>query len=69
MLIVNAIAEGLRAYDPEARAAYLAYADALQMPRVKPADNVFLEFAPMTRSHFKPIDTPGEAENALCKGW
>lgn len=60
MLIVNAIAEGLRVYNPHARAAYIAYADALTLPTVKPCENVFLEFAPMDRNHFKPLTDPDE---------
>ena len=56
----NAIACGVKAYDSAASAAYLAYADAKMLPAVKPADNVFLEFAPMDRDHAKPICDPAE---------
>jgi len=55
ILIANAIADGVKAYDSKAQSAYLAYADAKIMPAVKPAENVFLEFAPMDREHTKPI--------------
>jgi len=64
ILITNAIAEGLRAYDSEAKAAYLAYADAKSVPTLPPAANVFLEFAPMDRNHEKPITSPDEPAGA-----
>ena len=64
ILIANAIARGVKAYDPAASAAYLAYADAKMLPMVRPADNVFLEFAPMDRDHAKPICDPAEERSA-----
>lgn len=60
ILLANAIADGVKAYDKEAQSAYLAYADAKVMPAVKPSENVFLEFAPMDREHTKPITDASE---------
>lgn len=56
MIFSNAVAEGLKAYDSQACEAYIAYADAKIVPRIKPNDNVFLEFAPMDRDHDKPMN-------------
>ena len=48
--IVNAMVEGLRRRDPESKLCYLAYHDALEVPQnVRPADGVFLEYAPIRR--------------------
>ena len=60
IIFANAVAEGLRSYDSAASQAYLAYADAKSIPNEKPAENVFLEFAPMDRDHNKPITDPSE---------
>ena len=64
ILTANAIAAGVKAYDSAASAAYLAYADAKCLPSIRPADNVFLEFAPMDRDHAKPICDPAEERGA-----
>ena len=55
MLFANAVAEGVKAYDSQAAEAYIAYADSKSVPRIQPADNVFLEFAPMDRDHNQPM--------------
>ena len=60
IIFSNAVAEGLRSYDSQASQSYLAYADAKSVPTEKPAENVFLEFAPMDRDHNKPITDPTE---------
>lgn len=60
MLFANAVAKGVAAYDSKATESYLAYSDAKDVPTVAPDRNVFLEFAPMTREHKKPISDPTE---------
>jgi len=68
ILTANAIAAGVRAYDSEAAAAYLAYADAKCLPNIAPAENVFLEFAPMDRDHAKPLTDPADKRGpAYCR--
>ena len=50
MLAVNAMARAVRAKKPQARFAYLAYADSMTPPyRVKPEEGIFLEYAPMEK--------------------
>lgn len=63
--IVNAMLGGLRRRNPEAKLCYLAYHDALEVPRgVEPADGVFLEYAPIRRDHHRPIADAGCERNA-----
>lgn len=63
MIVMGAVLDGLKRYDPEARLAYLAYADSLDVPTVAPRKEMFLEFAPITRNHKKPINDPSEPAN------
>jgi len=63
MRMMNAIAEGLTSENKNAKTAYLAYADALTVPNVKPHPSLFLEFAPIFCNHFEPI-TSGDPKNA-----
>ena len=50
LILTNAIAEGVRASDPQGKTAYLAYCEALQTPEcVRPLPYVFLEYAPIRR--------------------
>ena len=62
MQMMNAIAEGLTSENQNAKIAYLAYADALTVPHIRPHPSVFLEFAPIFRNHFEPITT-GDSKN------
>jgi len=52
--ILEAVLKGLRRYDPEAKLAFLAYGTVLTVPSRVP-EGIFLEFAPMTRDHERPI--------------
>ena len=56
MLFANAVLRGLRSYSSKAECSFLAYADALQVPSVPPAEGVFLEFAPIYRDFAVPIE-------------
>lgn len=50
LLVINRILKEIRKTVPEAKAAYLAYYDSLNLPtKVKPEDGVFLEYAPMEK--------------------
>lgn len=72
IIFSNAVAEGIKAYDSKAMEAYIAYADAKVLPTERPAENVFLEFAPMDRDHNKPMnaqdDERGEEYIKLLEG-
>ncbi|MBQ4089911.1 MAG: DUF4838 domain-containing protein [Clostridia bacterium] len=63
--IVNAMLRGLKTYDSAAKLCYLAYHDALAAPEnVMPLEGVFLEYAPISRDHHRPIFAPDCPENA-----
>lgn len=65
MKIVNAMLTGLRTYKSDAKLCYLAYHDALEVPKqVAPLDGVFLEYAPIRRDHHRPINDPTCEKNA-----
>lgn len=64
LLYENKLLALLREYDPEATLAHLAYVQTLPAPvKVKPADGVFLEYAPINRDYTQPL--PPEQEAAL----
>ena len=65
MMIINAMVEGVRRVDPLGSVPYLAYRDTLNAPTaVKPAQGVFLEFAPIWRKPDYAINDPSCPENA-----
>lgn len=49
LTVINAMARALAEQIPGAKIAYLAYHDHVKPPRLKPAENVFLEYAPIGR--------------------
>ncbi len=53
--LVNAIAEGLAAADPQATESYLAYYATSAVPTIHPNGNVYLEYAPLDRDHHRPL--------------
>ena len=56
MIIYNAILHGIRRFDPEATACYLAYHDTNALPqKVAPQPGIFLEYAPFERDHKKSL--------------
>ena len=57
LLIENRIIEALREVDDKAMLAHLSYQNTLVPPaKVKPAEGVFLEFAPFFRTWERPLD-------------
>ena len=63
--ILNYILAELKKDDPEATLAYLAYADAIKPPTsVKPADGIFLEYAPIDRKWNAPITENSKVKKA-----
>lgn len=62
--VYNAIARGIRKADPQGMQCYLAYHDTNACPQViKPADGIFLQYAPFNRDHDKPLDDPDSQRN------
>jgi hypothetical protein len=56
VIVENRIIKELRKLDPKAQLAHLAYANAISAPKnVKPAEGIFLEFAPYHRTWNKPL--------------
>lgn len=55
LLVGNHILRSLRQWDPKATLSHLAYGPTIAPPRqVKPLPGIFLEFAPIGRSHDRP---------------
>lgn len=67
LLIENAMCAALRRIDPNAQLAHLAYSNTLMPPkRVKPAEGVFLEYAPFNRRYDVPYEeqkAPGDRDS------
>lgn len=56
LIFENAIIEAIREIDPEAQLAHLAYYNTTEAPKsVKPAEGIFLEYAPFQRNRYKPL--------------
>lgn len=61
MIVLNAIIKRIKKDNPEARLAYLAYYDTLDIPRnVEREDGIFLEFAPIDKWHIRQGKTSEE---------
>ncbi len=64
LIIMNRILEELKKDDPEATLAYLAYYDTLTPPeKIRPADGIFLEYAPIDRDFHKPLSDASDEKN------
>ena len=64
LIIYNAILTGIKAVDPNGRQSYLAYLDTIEPPsQVKPLPGIFLEYAPIRRDLYKPINDIKSDEN------
>ena len=56
LIIENRMIEAIRKVDPEARLAHLSYYNSMPAPvKVKPAEGIFLEFAPFDRTWDRPL--------------
>jgi hypothetical protein len=56
LLVENAILRALRRHDPQATLSHLAYGPTLAPPaHVQPEPGIFLEYAPINRSHERPF--------------
>ena len=67
MLIMRAVLSGLKRYDRNARLSFLSYQDSFLLPTLKPSKDIFLEFAPIGRSHTVPLDSADEENQKNCK--
>ncbi len=62
--ILNAMLDGIRQADPLGKLAYLAYVSTLMPPQVtRPADGIFLEYAPIRRDFHRPLADNGCPQN------
>jgi hypothetical protein len=69
MLTHNAILDGLRAFDSQAKQCYLAYHTMYAPPeKIRPSDGIFLEYAPMARELERPMCDPESEKNKNTAG-
>ena len=63
--VINRMLRGLRRVNPRAKLCYLAYIDMIAPPTVvRPAEGIFLEYAPIDRDLSRPIADPTCEKNA-----
>ncbi len=64
LVVDNAIVQGLRRVDPAAMQCHLAYGDTLEVPsRIVPEDGIYLEYAPISRDHTRPLGDLASEKN------
>ena len=69
IIVENAMLKALRQVDERATLAHLAYLGTMPAPtQVKPADGLFLEFAPIRRSFNRPLSDAGAKGNIARLG-
>ena len=70
LIFENHIIKALRAFDPKAQLAHLAYHTTTPAPtKVKPEEGIFLEFAPFYRSWSEPLSKRDAIRPGLPFGW
>ena len=66
MKILNRMLASLKRENPNATLAYLAYVECIKPPvSIKPADGIFLEYAPFLRNFKRPLSEDAESEPIL----
>ena len=65
MLALNAMLTAMKAEDPRAELAYLAYRESLEPPTVEPLRGIFLEYAPIQRDFTKTVEEAPNEELAV----
>lgn len=66
MIVTNTILEAIRTTDPQAQLSGIAYIQTLQpLQHVRPAEGVFLEYAPIRRCYLHALDDPDCSVNRL----
>jgi hypothetical protein len=67
LLVENRLCRALRDVDAEARLSHLAYANTMAAPKkVKPAEGVFLEYAPIHRRYDAPLEQQRQLPEGLA---
>ncbi len=61
MIVMRHVLKGLKRYDKEAKLSFLSYQDSSDIPSIPPEKDMFLEFAPIGRDHFRTLDSDDEA--------
>lgn len=57
LVVENEVCRALRTFDPKAQLAHLAYSNTLSPPKqIKPAEGIFLEYAPISRRYDVPYE-------------
>ncbi len=70
LIFENHIIKALKAFDPKAKLAHLAYYSTTPAPtKVKPEKGIFLEFAPFYRSWSEPLSKRDAIRPGLPFGW
>ena len=70
LIFENHIIKALKAFDPDAKLAHLAYYSTTPAPtKVKPEKGIFLEFAPFYRSWSEPLSKRDAIRPGLPFGW
>jgi hypothetical protein len=65
MIWCNTVLSAIRRVDPQAELSYLAYGATMSAPKkIKPHEGIFLEYAPINRDSFIPINNPACEKNA-----
>jgi len=66
VIVTNAILDGVRSVDPQAALSGLAYHNTLRpLESVRPAEGIFLEYAPIERCFQHSLDDPNCAVNRV----
>ena len=69
MVVYNAVLDGVKAHDSNARQCYLAYYTTIAAPeKVKPSEGIFLEYAPFHRDLAAPLNDPSSEANRKAIG-
>lgn len=64
LVIYNAILKGIRSVEPNAKQCFLAYQETMVPPvTVKPAEGIFLEYAPIWRNTYVPMFDKNDEKN------
>lgn len=67
MIVLNAMIKYIRQQIPNAKMAYLAYYETLDLPTVKPEDGIFVEFAPYERDFSLPAQNMKDEHIIILK--
>lgn len=60
IIIAEAMLKGLKKYDKDAKLSFLAYQNAMEKITIQHNDDLFLQFAPISRNHNEPMTSNDE---------